>query len=181
MCAVCCALLPPPFADLPESFFLPPEEERKALDLLKPNQLAAVNYVVQEATKQSNSARSDLESRFRSLGYGQRDLRKTLRFIRDDAPLVIHFNPATTLKHFVSDTHYRNQFETSTSGGSVSFALVFSKCGCVVGWRVCTEVHVTPRPPCRETCPCAAVKKAKCSTARTKTTATRTTASSTAC
>ncbi len=42
-----------------------------------------------------------------------------LAYVRDRAPLVIHFDAAKTLALLVADTHYRNQHETRTSGGTL--------------------------------------------------------------
>ena len=44
-------------------------------------------------------------------------LDRCLRYIRDDAPIVIHLKEET-LRALVKDTHYRNLFETGTSGGN---------------------------------------------------------------
>jgi hypothetical protein len=42
-----------------------------------------------------------------------------LAYVRDRAPLVIHFCAAKTLALLAADTHYRNQHETRTSGGTL--------------------------------------------------------------
>ena len=39
-----------------------------------------------------------------------------LKYIRDDAPIIIHFNSQKVLEKFVNDTHYRSQFETVAHG-----------------------------------------------------------------
>lgn len=49
-------------------------------------------------------------------------MRACLRYIRDDAPLIIHFKMASMHTFLCSDTNYRNQFETGTSGGALSRA-----------------------------------------------------------
>lgn len=38
---------------------------------------------------------------------------------RHESPIIIHVNLDKTLKYLLSDTHYRNRFETGTSGGSI--------------------------------------------------------------
>lgn len=38
--------------------------------------------------------------------------------MRSAAPIIIHINLDKVLRFLVKDTHYRNQFETGTSGGS---------------------------------------------------------------
>lgn len=50
--------------------------------------------------------------------YTVADVGACIRYIRDDAPIIIHLNPAKLQKYLVEDTQYRNQFETSTTGGS---------------------------------------------------------------
>ena len=42
---------------------------------------------------------------------------RCLQYICDDAPIVVHLKEET-LHAMVKDTHYRNLFETGTSGGS---------------------------------------------------------------
>ena len=43
---------------------------------------------------------------------------RTLHWVRSAAPIIIHINLDRVLKFLVKDTHYRNRFETGTSGGS---------------------------------------------------------------
>ena len=50
----------------------------------------------------------DLIRKFKALGFDELDLETTLKYIRDEAPIIIHFNIARVLKFFVEDTHYRN-------------------------------------------------------------------------
>jgi hypothetical protein len=97
--------------------------------------------------------------RFVRLGFTEKHLHSTLRYIRNDVPLIIHVNldrvyvvvsvlpvpvgPASlyrSLDGFLKDTHYRNQFETGTSGGALSFharrvCLVSACSGCDVECR----------------------------------------------
>ena len=51
------------------------------------------------------------------MGFTEKDTESALKYIRDEAPIIIHFNLAKCIGFFVNDTHYRNQFETATSGG----------------------------------------------------------------
>ena len=44
---------------------------------------------------------------------------RTLQWVRGASPIIIHINLDKVLKFLVEDTHYRNQFETGTSGGSM--------------------------------------------------------------
>jgi hypothetical protein len=63
-----------------------------------------------------------LEQRFARLGLTADDLGEMLRYVRDRAPLVIHFG-AEVLQYFLKDTHYRNQFETGMSKGALNYCL----------------------------------------------------------
>lgn len=107
-------------SDLDPSFFEPPPKEKEALDALTSVQRAAVDYVVAQAQPKSNAARGKLMSRLDAMGYTDRDLRRVMRYLRDEAPLIMHVNISKTLGFLVNDTHYRNQFETATSGGCLS-------------------------------------------------------------
>jgi hypothetical protein len=68
----------------------------------------------------SNAVMGDLQTRLISMGYEARDLSKCLSYLRDDAPLILHIGMAKMAPFMDSDTHYRNQFETGTSGGCLS-------------------------------------------------------------
>merc|ERR1719223_2092129 len=58
-----------------------------------------------------------LQMRAKKLGYEDTDLYMTLAWIREMAPILVHTNLDKMLPFMESDTHYRNQFETKTSGG----------------------------------------------------------------
>ena len=53
--------------------------------------------------------------------YTEEDLTQCLEYIRE-APIIIHLKEMT-LRVLVNDTHYRNQFETKTSGGKKDYAV----------------------------------------------------------
>ena len=46
-------------------------------------------------------------------------LHRTLQWVRSASPIIIHINLDRVLQFLVEDTHYRNRFETGTSGGSI--------------------------------------------------------------
>ena len=54
------------------------------------------------------------------MGYTKGQLKLTLDYIRDEAPIIIHFHVDKCLQFFLKDTHYRNQFETGTSSGTLN-------------------------------------------------------------
>lgn len=69
-----------------------------------------------KARKRHEKAVPLLEKRVASLGFTSTNLRDCLSYIQHDAPIVIHL-PETALFALAQDTHYRNLFETNTSGG----------------------------------------------------------------
>jgi hypothetical protein len=66
--------------------------------------------------------------RFEAIGLSASDLRTVLRYIKDEAPIIVHVQLEDTLHFLVKDTHYRNQFETNTSKGGLGHAMV-------IGWE----------------------------------------------
>lgn len=85
------------------------ECQRKALRHIR--QLAAVNH---------EKALGPLIERCRKLGIEDEELWAGLAFIREQAPIIVHLNLTKMMQFLESDTHYRNQFETATSGGCLS-------------------------------------------------------------
>jgi hypothetical protein len=58
-----------------------------------------------------------LTVRFRALGYSVEQLHQALRYLRDDAPIVIHFDCNQLLPKLVGgETHYRNRFHPIEGG-----------------------------------------------------------------
>ncbi|KAH3763641.1 Calcium-dependent protein kinase 15 [Pelomyxa schiedti] len=100
--------------------FLPPPEEVQAVGCLNKCQEQAMAYVVSRAKPLSEAAKTPLIPRLARISKqdsGEDALQKVLRYIRDDAPIIVHFNVDKVMNFFSKDTHYRNQFETKTSGG----------------------------------------------------------------
>jgi len=91
------------------------------LNLLTPLQLQAVNYVKEKAKTMHEASLPELQDRVKSLGFTSEELKQCLEYIQDDAPIVIHFKEET-LSLLVNDTHYRNVFETKTTGGNKDIA-----------------------------------------------------------
>lgn len=80
----------------------------------------------QRAKAASDAAFPAVAQRFEELGFAHDALARVLQYIRERAPIVIHFNPerafglgSTVLEAFLTDTHYRNQFETNVSAGAL--------------------------------------------------------------
>jgi hypothetical protein len=83
-------------------------------------QLKALVYVQQESEKKSRNAYKKLTQKFKKIHRTESELEKTLTYIRNNAQIIIHFHPEKVMHLFAKDTHYRNQFETKTSSGSLS-------------------------------------------------------------
>jgi Protein of unknown function (DUF3626) len=85
-------------------------------------QLNALLYVQQEASRRHEIALPALQQRFSRMGYGEHDLQVVLRYIRTNAPIIVHVHLERTLQYLVDDTHYRNLFETKTGSGCTDTA-----------------------------------------------------------
>jgi hypothetical protein len=92
------------------------EDERMAVSLqrnfeadvlLTSCQRAALNHVTTIARPLSDAAMPALTKRAAGLGFPPAQLIAAIRFIRTTAPLIIHFNPQTTLSLLLKDSHYR--------------------------------------------------------------------------
>jgi len=82
-------------------------------------QLKALNFVQDNSAQLSAQAYPSVLARFERLGWNHVTLKLVLRYIRNQAPIIIHVNLDKALHFLVKDTHYRNQFETNTSGGTL--------------------------------------------------------------
>ena len=91
--------------------------ELGALNCLNDLQKRALKYVATRARESSSKAYPRLQTRLRKMGYSNDDLDRTMRYIRDLAPIIIHFNCKKVMKFFVKDSHYRNLFEIGTGSG----------------------------------------------------------------
>lgn len=80
----------------------------------------AILYIVSESKRLSEAARPTILSRFQTLGFDEAVLDRVIEYIKNEAPLIIHVNLSRTLQHLIRDTHYRNQFEVLSSGGSLN-------------------------------------------------------------
>lgn len=101
--------------------FLPSVHDLSAISsvaILNDTQQAALQYVISRSARDSKKVSAGLLARVQRLGYSENDLKRTLQWVRSAAPIIIHINLDKVLRFLVKDTHYRNQFETGTSGGS---------------------------------------------------------------
>ncbi|GAB5371465.1 hypothetical protein AAMO2058_001582300 [Amorphochlora amoebiformis] len=92
--------------------------ELGALNQLKDHQRLALSRVASESQKLSIPAVARLEKRWvRENLDSLCTLERVLEFIRDKAQIIIHVDLPQTLRFLLKDTHYRNLFETGSSGG----------------------------------------------------------------
>lgn len=87
------------------------ERRRRALPVLDGMQRRALAVVCDKATRASAAAIPHLHQRFKEQGLSESDLPVVLAWLLAGAPLIIHLNLRSVLKHLVQDDHYRNQFE----------------------------------------------------------------------
>jgi hypothetical protein len=86
--------------------------------LLSQAQWDALTHTLASAQVASEAAQERLVQRLERLGFDRHHLRQTFVWFCEHAPLAIHVgfsNPSALLQ----DTHYRSQFETGTSGGTL--------------------------------------------------------------
>lgn len=96
---------------------VPPSEFTEAARLAN-CQKRAVSHIRTLAKQNHDKALPELQQRIvRKLGFQDKDLWMTLAWIREMAPIIVHVDLSKMLKFMEEDTHYRNQFETATSGG----------------------------------------------------------------
>lgn len=92
-------------------------EEFNEAAKLTPCQQKAVRTIRQLAKHNHEQKLPQLQHRVKLMGYTDNDLWMTLAYIRELAPIIVHVNLAKMMGFLESDTHYRNQFETKSSGG----------------------------------------------------------------
>jgi len=98
------------------------QEEVQAAEALDECQAAAVAQIRKSARAAHSNALPALMKRIEKLGFDRESLYRTLASIRDDAPIIVHLDLEKILGFLEKDTHYRNQFETNSSGGTLDAA-----------------------------------------------------------
>ncbi|CAE7855688.1 CML6 [Symbiodinium necroappetens] len=93
------------------------ESELDSAAQLRPCQQAAIRHIRNLAQENHERALPELQRRVQNLGHTDTELWMVLAWIRELAPLIVHINLDKVGQFFMKDTHYRNQFETKTSGG----------------------------------------------------------------
>lgn len=100
-----------------------PDSEQQVVKTLTFCQRAAIDHVRTMAADNHSKALPRLMDRARSIGLSQEELWHTLTWIRDSAPIIVHVMLDRVGKFLETDTHYRNQFETNTSSGTLSHSI----------------------------------------------------------
>jgi len=94
-----------------------PSQEFFEVGRLSDFQRRAIAHIRRLAKDNHEKALPGLQKRVASLGHEDGDLWMMLAWIRELSPIIVHIDVDKILQGFESDTHYRNQFETNTSGG----------------------------------------------------------------
>jgi len=93
------------------------ESELDSAAMMRPCQQAAIRHIRNLAQENHDRALPKLQERVRKMGFTDTDVWMVLSWIRELAPIIVHINLDKVGKFFMEDSHYRNQFETNTSGG----------------------------------------------------------------
>lgn len=91
-----------------------------SLTIEQKNALTYIFYKAQQESQKALNKNGILMIKAQNLKISNENLLKTLEYIRDEVALVINIHVPQTLESLVNDSHYRNQFETQTSGGYLS-------------------------------------------------------------
>eukprot|EP00440_Ansanella_granifera_P040304 gb/GFBE01043716.1/.p1 GENE.gb/GFBE01043716.1/~~gb/GFBE01043716.1/.p1 ORF type:complete len:655 (+),score=153.06 gb/GFBE01043716.1/:1-1965(+) len=95
---------------------VPPSEFAEAAKLVE-CQRSAVRHIRALAKAAHDNALPKLQQRVTKLGFKEDDLWMALAYIREMAPIIVHLDLSKMMQWMEKDTHYRNQFETASSGG----------------------------------------------------------------
>jgi hypothetical protein len=93
-----------------------PWAKLKVLESLEVCQLKAMFHVMRTFKKAHDKALLHLEKRVKAIPqYTKADLDSCLKFIQEEAPIIIHLRE-NTLAWLIQDTHYRNRSEGVEAG-----------------------------------------------------------------
>eukprot|EP00927_Polykrikos_kofoidii_P062363 TRINITY_DN57173_c0_g1_i1.p1 TRINITY_DN57173_c0_g1~~TRINITY_DN57173_c0_g1_i1.p1 ORF type:complete len:829 (+),score=117.93 TRINITY_DN57173_c0_g1_i1:54-2540(+) len=109
------------FIDIPADGEWPkgPAEELEEISKLKPFQLRALEHIRKRSCKLHDEALPRLVARAQGLGFSEQEVAQALEWFGHQAPIIVHLDLERIGFLLTSDSHYRNQFETSTSGGTL--------------------------------------------------------------
>ena len=87
---------------------------------LNPIQEEAMNYAIKKSRLYGKNTLFDRKIRFIRLGYNEEIMVKTIDYLKHHVEITINVAFVTIFTFLIKDTHYKNQFETNTSKGSLS-------------------------------------------------------------
>mmetsp|Transcript_82326 Transcript_82326/g.163351 ORF Transcript_82326/g.163351 Transcript_82326/m.163351 type:complete len:329 (+) Transcript_82326:97-1083(+) len=96
-----------------------PEVEMKELLALEPCQALAILNIRRKCAGLNREFGPVLLTRADDLGFTIEDVRATLRYIREEAPLLIHLDIEKYGERLLLDSHYRNMFETTVAADNI--------------------------------------------------------------
>jgi len=96
-----------------------PEAELQELLALKPCQASAILSIRKKCVGLNREFGPILLTRADDLGFSAEDVRATLRYIREEAPLLIHLDIEKHGERLLLDSHYRNMFETTVTDDNI--------------------------------------------------------------
>ena len=88
---------------------------------LTPHQKKALEHCAMKSREFSEINYPPLIEKFKNKGLDEGDLLLVTNYIQNIAPIIIHLNLDAILGYLCDDIYYRNQFQTSTSRGSLSY------------------------------------------------------------
>ena len=88
---------------------------------LTTHQKAALEYCDLKARDYSNRDHALLIQRFKNRNLDEGDLQLVINYVQNMAPIIIHLKLDAILDYLCDDIYYRNQFQTSTSNGALSY------------------------------------------------------------
>ena len=83
-------------------------------------QIKAIEYCFKKSKLFSKNVYKNLLARFQFKGHTKNDLNQVVKFIKKNIRIIIHVNLDSCLQYLIKDDHYRNQFETNRSHGTLS-------------------------------------------------------------
>lgn len=87
------------------------QDNLKNLELyLTPLQIQILDKIQKRSVYTHNESMAVVKSHFLQMDYTEEDLNSILRYIMEEAPIIIHFSLKKLYHSFIHDTQYRNVF-----------------------------------------------------------------------
>lgn len=98
----------------------PPSDEEQEVLQLCPRQIQGLAHVRGRCKPLHHEALQAQIRRAEGLGFTELDFVRTLEWVREQAPIIVHVDLAEFGARIAQDKHYRNQFETNISRGGLN-------------------------------------------------------------